>query len=86
MARTRHEAEPNGTTLQTHHEPQFGYFARGFANIYLLLIVFEGAFSELPVESAVVHALPSIEHLLLALPPLDPDPIAKRGQVIPLRR
>ena len=45
---------------------------RGFANIYLLLVVFEGAFSELYVESAVVHALPGIEHLVLSLPPLDP--------------
>jgi len=48
------------------HEKQFGYFARCFANIYLLIDVFEGPFSELHVESAVVHALPSIEALVLA--------------------
>jgi hypothetical protein len=86
VARTRREAELNSSLRWAHHEPQFGYFARSFANIYQLVVVFEGAFSELYVESAVVHALPSIEHLLLALPPLDPDPIAKRGRVIPLRR
>ena len=57
---------------------QFGYFARGFANIYVLLAVFEGAFSELSVEAGVVHALPGIEQLVLALPPLDPEPAAKR--------
>ena len=65
---------------------QFGYLVRGFANIYLLVLVFEGAFSELYVESAVVHTLPAIEQMLLALPPLDPEPGAKRGRVIPLHR
>lgn len=86
VARARREADGGGSARWAHHDPQFGFFARAFANIYLLLVVFEGAFSELSVESAVVHALPSIEHLLLALPPLDPDPIAKRGRVIPMRR
>lgn len=66
------------------HEKQFGYFARCFANIYLLIDVFEGPFSELHVESAVVHALPSIEALVLALPPFDPPP--KAGRVVKLRR
>lgn len=66
------------------HEKQFGYFARSFANIYLLIVVFEGPFSELHVESAVVHALPSIEALVLALPPFDPPP--KAGRVVKLRR
>lgn len=84
-ARAEAAAAPNATRF-AHHGPQFGYFVRAFANIYLLVVVFEGAFSELNVESAVVHALPAIEQLLLALPPLDPGPVAKGGRVIPMRR
>ena len=88
VARTRGHALPPGlhaTARFVHHDVQFGYFVRGFANIYLLVLVFEGAFSELYVESGVVHSLPAIEQLLLSLPPLDPQPGAKRGRVIPLR-
>jgi hypothetical protein len=82
VARARREAHPP-VPRWAHHEPQFGYFVRSFANIYLLIMVFEGAFSELHVESAVLHALPGIERLLLALPPIDPSP---GGRVIRLRR
>jgi hypothetical protein len=88
VARTRHEVSsptPTPNSRWVHHDVQFGYLVRGFANIYLLVLVFEGAFSELYVESAVVHTLPAIEQMLLALPPLDPGPGAKRGRVIPLR-
>ena len=70
----------------THHSEQFGYLVRAFANIYLLVLVFEGAFSELYVESAAIHALPSIEQLVLALPPREPPPAAGRGRVIRLRK
>ncbi|HET6333944.1 MAG TPA: hypothetical protein VFG30_12070 [Polyangiales bacterium] len=66
-----------------HHEPQYGYIARGFANIYQIIAVFEGPFSELHVESAILHVLPGIEELLFALPPVDPPP--SKGQVIRLR-
>jgi hypothetical protein len=86
IARARREAQPTPSTRWAHHEAQFGYFVRSFANIYLLIVVFEGAFSELYVESAIVHALPAIEQLLLALPPLDPGPVAQGGRVIRLRR
>ncbi|MFI5307401.1 MAG: hypothetical protein ACHQ53_08625 [Polyangiales bacterium] len=86
VARARGEAQASPGTRWAHHEMQFGYFVRGFANIYLLINVFEGAFSELYVESAVVHALPAIEQLLLALPPLDPGPVAQGGRVIRMRR
>jgi hypothetical protein len=86
VARARGEAGATPPMRWAHHEAQFGYFVRGLANIYLLVVVFEGAFSELYVESAVVHALPGIEQLLLALPPLDPGPVAQGGRVIRLRR
>ncbi|HMI94095.1 MAG TPA: hypothetical protein VK509_22130 [Polyangiales bacterium] len=88
VARTRHEVSsptPTPNSRWVHHDVQFGYLVRGFANIYLLVLVFEGAFSELYVESAVVHGLPAIEQMLIALPPQDPTPGAKRGRVIPMR-
>jgi len=66
-----------------HHESQYGYIARGFANIYSIIVVFAGPFSELHVESAVLHTLPAIEEFLFALPPVDPPP--GKGQVIRLR-
>lgn len=85
VARARQEAEAKPRPARwAFHETQFGYLVRSFANIYLLISVFEGAFSELHVESAVVHALPAIEQMLLALPPLDPPP--RPGRVIRLRR
>lgn len=64
------------------HERGFGYLARSFANIYRLLLVFDGEFSELAAEGAVVHALPVIERLVLGLPPVEPPP--KGGRVIRL--
>jgi hypothetical protein len=65
-------------------EEAFGYYARSFATIYVLILVFDGPFEELRVERAVAHALPAIERLVLALPPLDPPP--KLAGVVAIRR
>jgi Type II secretion system (T2SS), protein E, N-terminal domain len=54
--------------------PGFGCVARSFAAIYVLIVVFEGPFDELLVKRAVAQALPTIERLVAALPPLDPPP------------
>lgn len=62
----------------------FAYFARGFGSIYWLVLVFEGQLSELGAEGAVLHALPIIERLVLALPPLSPPPGARKGRLIRL--
>lgn len=71
-----------------HHsvsEPDFGYVARSFAGIYVLVVVFREAFDELRAKRATVHALPIIERLVLALPPRDPVPTS--GAVaLPRRR
>jgi len=56
-----------------------------FAGIYLLLVVFEAAFDELRAERAILEALPRIERLVLALPPLDPTPQDGAG-VVAMRR
>jgi hypothetical protein len=71
-----------------HHsvsEPDFGYVARSFAGIYVLVVVFREAFDELRAKRATLHALPVIERLVLALPPRDPVPTS--GAVaLPRRR
>ncbi len=65
------------------NEETWGVFARGFAQIYLLALVYDGPFSELHAEGPLVRALPHIESLVLALPPVDPPP--KAAKVIALR-
>ena len=56
-----------------------------FAGIYLLVVVFDGGFDELRAERAILEALPRVERLVLALPPLDPSPSTGAG-VIAMRR
>lgn len=85
VAAVRARIHRNGDhTRSVQHEPQFGYIARSLANIYQIVVVFAGPFSELHVESAIVHALPLVEELLFALPPVDPPP--GKGQVIRMMR
>lgn len=59
-------------------------FERRFAGIYTLILVFDGAFSELHAEAAVLRALPTIEKLVTSLPPRDPIP--QGAKVARLRR
>lgn len=66
------------------HDEDWGLFARGFAQIYLLALVYDGPYSELHAEGPAVRALPHIETLVLALPPVEPPP--RGAKVIPLRR
>lgn len=54
--------------------PELSYVVRSFATIYMLLLVFERPFDELRAERSVTHALPTIERLVLALPPREPEP------------
>ncbi len=73
------QAEANREVV---HDQGFGLLSRTFANIYRLVLVFDSDFSELHAEGAVVHVLPAIEKLVLALPPIEPPP--KGGRVIRL--
>lgn len=62
----------------------WGLFAKGFAQIYLAALVYDGAYSELHAEGPLVRALPYIETLVLSLPPVEPPP--KGAKVISLFR
>ena len=66
-------------------EEGLGYLARSFATIYVLLLVYPGPFDELGAERAATRALPSIERLVVALPP-DDAPTPQKGAVVALRR
>lgn len=66
------------------HGEGWGVFAKGFAQIYLLALVFDGGYSELHAEGPLVRALPHIETLVLALPPVEPPP--RGAKVIAFRR
>lgn len=61
----------------------FGYLARSFSAIYVVVLVFDGPFDEFLVKRALTHALPTIERLVEALPPLDPPP--RMGSAAALR-
>jgi hypothetical protein len=61
------------------------FAAHSFAGIYLLILAFEAPFDELRAERAIIESLPRIEQLVLALPPLDPSPVAGAA-VIAMRR
>jgi hypothetical protein len=62
-----------------------GHFAVSFSGIYVLVLTYTGAFDELRAERASHEALPRIEPLVLALPPLDPEP-QPMGGVVAFRR
>jgi hypothetical protein len=71
-----------------HHvkrDTEFGYLARSFAGIYLIVLVFEETFDELRGERALTDAMPRIERLVLALPPRDPAP-GPQSNVVAFRR
>lgn len=67
------------------HAENFAYFTRSLGGIYLVLLYFQGTFSELHVEGMALHALPVIERLVLGLPPIDPPPSKGKVVQLPLR-
>jgi hypothetical protein len=66
-------------------EGEAPFLAHSFAGIYLLTLVFAGEFDELRAERAVLEAMPRVERLVLALPPLDPPP-REGARAIAIRR
>ncbi len=80
-----HDSPPSGHFREVVHENDFGYLARSFASIYVLLLVFKNTYSELHAEAALLHSLPVIERLVLALPPIEPPPKGGRVVKLPVR-
>ncbi len=78
----RRSAESSPRRWASHSE-QFGLLARRFSATYVLVLAFDAEFSELHAEGAAVRALPVIERLVSALPPLDPEPRAKVTRLRP---
>jgi hypothetical protein len=74
-----------GRHLRHVSREESSYLVLSFSSIYLLCMVFDGDFDELRAERAAHESLPRIERLVLALPPLDPDP-QPMGDVVALRR
>jgi hypothetical protein len=62
------------------------FVAHSFASIYLLVLVYENSFDELRAERAMVDAIPRVERLVLALPPLDPQPPYEGAGAVAMRR
>jgi|SRR5436190_3290917 hypothetical protein len=60
--------------------------ARPFAGLYVLALVCQGAISEPVAFGALLHALPLIERLVLALPPVDPSPGGAKIMRMPVRK
>jgi hypothetical protein len=54
------------------------WYARSFAGVYVVLVLFERTFDELAVRRAVTESLREIEALTLSLPPPD-GPDVSRG-------
>jgi len=52
-----------------------GYYVRGLASVYQLVLAFDGPLSEPRVEGVVRRTCPLLEKLIAALPPLDPPPM-----------
>jgi hypothetical protein len=65
--------------------PEGSVLARSFAAIYVLILAFEGEIDELRARRAVQLSLPTIERLVLALPPLEPAPGMGGAAAIRLR-
>lgn len=68
---------PKGGHLSHHdRDAEIPYAARSLASIYVLVLLFDAPFDELRAERAVHARLEAIERLVVALPPLDPTPLA----------
>lgn len=64
-------------------ESDIGWLTREFGGIYHVVLVYPGEFSELSATGVMLRAVPAIENLVLALPPIEPTP--KGARVIMLR-
>lgn len=69
--------QAQGHTVRLTLEADLEALARPFAGLYVLALLFRDPLSEPIALGAVLHAVGLIERLVLALPPIDPEPGAK---------
>jgi hypothetical protein len=69
--------QAQGHTLRLTLEDGVEALVRPFAGLYVLALLFRDPLSEPIALGAIVHAAAQIERLVLALPPIDPEPGAK---------
>jgi hypothetical protein len=69
--------QAQGHTVRLTLEADVEALARPFAGLYVLALLFREPLSEPIALGAVLHAVGLIERLVLALPPIDPEPGAK---------
>lgn len=60
-----------------------GWLTREFGGIYHVVLVYDGEFDELHATGILLRALPAIEKLVLALPPIEPTPKGARVIMFP---
>jgi hypothetical protein len=75
----------NGHTARLSMTSGVECLARPFAGIYILALLFDNPMSEPMAVGALVHALPTIERLVLALPPIDPPRAGAKVVRMPAR-
>jgi hypothetical protein len=87
IARLREESSTlrSGQTARLTVKDGLECVARTFAGVYVVSLVFDGPVSEPVAVGALLHALPLIERLVLALPPVDPSPGGAKVIRIPRR-
>lgn len=71
---------------RTSGDADLGYALLSFAGIYILVLVYSAPFDASRAEHAMNEALPTIERLVLALPPQDPSPAPVAGAIATTRR
>jgi hypothetical protein len=85
-ARAFLEREPKslGSVHRTAHRGGCAFVMRSLAGVYVLLLGFDGAFSEPQAEGLIRRAQGQLEKLIVKLPPTDPPP--RPGRVLSLRK
>jgi hypothetical protein len=85
-ARAFLEREPKalGSVHRTALRGTCAFMMRSLAGVYVLILAFDGAFSEPQAEGVFQRAQSQIEKLIVSLPPTDPPP--RPGRVLAMRK
>ena len=78
-ARELTEGQPPGPFRKLLQGEGFALLGRSIAGSYLLVLAFDGPFSEIRADGVAKRALSRLERLLAALPPIEPPPKGRRA-------